>query len=88
MEKQKNKPKDRVEVGRISLVRWENSSGGGEVFTSFSLQRTVTKRNEDDPSKFEGQVFSLNGLTMRDLEAIKEAIEQMQEGRESRGWSQ
>ena len=87
MEKQKNKPKDRVEVGRISLLKWENSNGDGELFTSFSLQRTVTKRNEEDRSKFEGQVFSLNGLTMGDLEAIKEAIEEMQQGRESRGWS-
>jgi len=88
MEKHKNKPKERIEVGRISLLQWENANGGGEVFTSFSLQRTVTKRNEEDPSKFEGQVFSLNGLTMGDLEAIKEAIEEMQVKRESKGWSQ
>ncbi len=87
MERQKNKPKERIKVGRISLLKWENSNGNGEVFNSFSLNKTSTKRNEEDPSKFEGQVFSLNGLTMSDLEAIKEAIKEVQEGAESQGWS-
>jgi hypothetical protein len=88
MEKQKNKPKERIRVGRISLLKWENSNGNGEVFNSFSLNKTLMKRNEEDPSKFEGQVFSLNGLTMNDLEAIQEAIKEVQERMESQGCSQ
>ncbi len=87
MEKQKNKPKGKIKVGRISLLKWENSNGNGEVFNSFSLNKTFMKRNEEDHSKFEGQIFSLNGLTMSDLEAIKEAIKEVQEGIESQGWS-
>ena len=88
MERQKNKPKERIKVGRISLVKWENSNGNGEVFNSFSLNKTLMKRNEEDPSKFEGQVFSLNGITMSELEAIKEAIEKMQQRMESQECAQ
>jgi hypothetical protein len=87
MEKQKNKPKEKIKVGRISLLKWENSNGNGEVFNSFSINKTLMKRNEEDPSKFEGQVFSLNGLTMSDLEAIKEAIKEIEGGTENQGWS-
>jgi len=80
MEKQKNnKPIERIRVGRISLLRWENSNGDGEVFISFSINKTVMKRKEDDPSRFEGQVFSLNGLNSYDLAAIKEAVKEMEE---------
>ena len=88
MEKQKNKPKVRIRVGRISLLKWENSNRNGEVFNSFSLNKTLMKRNQEDPSKFEGQVFSLNGITMSELEAIKEAIEKMQQRMESQGCAQ
>jgi len=88
MEKQKNKPKERITIGRISLLKWENFNGAGEVFVTFSLNKTVMKRREDDPSKFEGQVFSLNGLTSYDLAAIKEAVKEMEEKYEVEGWSQ
>ena len=89
MEKQKNnKPKERIRIGRISLLRWENFNGAGEVFVTFSLNKTVMKKREDDPSKFEGQVFSLNGLTSYDLAAIKEAVKKLEEKYEVEGWSQ
>ena len=88
MERQKNKPKERIKVGRISLVKWENSNGNGEVFNSFSLNKTLMKRNQEDPSKFEGRVFSLNGITISELEAIKEAIEKMQQRMKSQGCAQ
>ncbi len=89
MEIQKhNKPTERIRIGRISLLRWENSNGNGEVFVSFSLNKRVMKRNEENPSKFEGQVFSLNGLTNYDLTAIKEAVKEMEEKYEAEGWSQ
>jgi hypothetical protein len=89
MEIQKhNKPTERIRIGRISLLRWENSNGDGEAFISFSINKTVMKRKEDDPSRFEGQVFSLNGLTSYDLAAIKEAVTEMEEKYEVEGWSQ
>jgi hypothetical protein len=88
MKNQNNKPIDRIKEGRISLLRWENTNGDGEVFTSFSLNKTMMRKNEDEPSKFEGQVFSLNGLTKHDLESIKEVIGEIQEGEERKGWSQ
>jgi len=90
MEKQKNKPIERIREGRISLLKWQNANKYGEHFTSFSLNKTTMKRSEDDPSKFEGQFYSLNGLTKKDLKAIKELIEEMQEGEkegEEEGWS-
>ena len=89
MEIQKNnKPKEKIRNGRISLLKWENFNPQGEVFTSFSLNKTLMKRNEEEPSKFEGQVFSLNGLTINDLDAIKEVIEEMEEKISEQGWSQ
>lgn len=84
MEVQKNKPIDRIKAGRISLLRWENRNNEGEEFTSFSINKTLMKRNKDSPSKFEGRVFSLNGLTKNDLEAIIQVITEMEE----KGWSQ
>ena len=86
--KKNNKPKEKIRVGRISLLKWENSNGDGEVFTSFSLNKTVMKRRQDDPSRFEGQIFSLNALTNYDLAAIKEAVTEMEEKYEVKGWSQ
>jgi hypothetical protein len=91
MKNQNNKPIERIKEGRISLLKWENSNRYGELFTSFSLNKTVMKRSEDDPSKFEGQVFSLNGLTKKDLKDTKELIEEMMEAEEeeeAEGWSQ
>ena len=89
MEIQKNnKPKEKIKNGRISLLKWENTNGEGEVFTSFSLNKTLMKRDEEDPSRFEGQVFSINGLTIYDLEAVKEVITEMQEKLEMVRWSQ
>jgi hypothetical protein len=88
MEIQKNKPKDKIRNGRISLLRWENTSEEGEIFSNFSLSKTLLKRNEEDPSRFEGQVFSINGLTMNDLESLKEVIIEMQEKLEMERWSQ
>ena len=88
MKNRNNKPIDRIEEGRISLLRWENTNKQGEVFTSFSLNKTMMRKNEEEPSRFEGQVFSLNGLTKHDLEAIKEVIEELQEKEEGQGWSQ
>jgi hypothetical protein len=88
MKNQNNKPIEKIKEGRISLLKWENSNKYGEPFTSFSLNKTAMKKSEDDPSKFEGQVFSLNGLTKKDLDAIKELIEEIQEKEEREGWSQ
>jgi len=90
MKNQKNKPIDKIKDGRISLLKWENSNKYGEPYTSFSLIKTVMKRSEDDPSKFEGQFFNLNGLTKKDLKAIIGLIEEMMEGEqeeEAEGWS-
>ena len=88
MKNQNNKPVEKIKEGRISLLKWENSNKYGEAFTSFSLNKTTMRKSEDDPSKFEGQVFSLNGLTKQDLEAIKELIEEIEEKEEREGWSQ
>jgi len=91
MKNQKNKPIENIRQGRISLLKWENSNKYGEPFTSFSLNKTIMKRSEDDPSKFEGQLFPLNGLTKEELKAIKELIDEMLEGEEEeeiQGWSQ
>ena len=94
MEKQKNKPIDKIKDGRISLLRWENVNKYGEPFTSFSLIKTIMKRSEDDRSKFEGQFFSLNGLRKKELKAIIGLIEEILEGEEEKdkedeeGWSQ
>jgi hypothetical protein len=85
METNKNKPKEKIRVGRITLLKWENTNSEGEVFTTFSLNKTQFKRDESNPSRFEGQVFSLNGLTKNDLESIKNAVE---EALQSEGWSQ
>lgn len=83
-----NKPKEKIRAGRISLAKWENTNPQGEVFTCFSLCKTLLRRDEDNPSRFEGQVFSLNGLTKDDLEAVKEVIAEMEEKVEVEGWSQ
>lgn len=91
MKSQKNKPADKIKDGRISLLRWENSNKYGEPFTSFSLVKTIMKRSEDDPSKFEGENFALNGLRKEELKAIIELIQEMLEGEkeeEEMGWSQ
>ena len=91
MNKQKNKPADKIKDGRISLLRWENSNKYGEPFTSFSLVKTIMKRSEDDPSKFEEQLFPINGLTKKDLKDIKELIEAIMPGEDKEGeegWSQ
>ncbi len=90
MEKPKNKPADKIEDGRISLLRWENSNKYGEPFTSFSLVKTIRRRSEDDPSKFEEQLFPINGLKKEELKAIKSLIDEMMEGEEEAeyGWSQ
>jgi hypothetical protein len=88
MKNENNKPKEKIKEGRMSLLRWENSNNYGELFTSFSLNKTLMRRNQDEPSKFEGQVFSINGLTMSDLEAIKEVKTEMQENLEKERWSQ
>ncbi len=88
MKNQNNKPIESIKEGRISLLKWENSNKYGEPFTSFSLNKTIMKRSEDDPSKFEGQVFSLNGLTKKDLEDITELIGEILEGEEEEGRSQ
>ena len=88
MKNQNNKPIEKIKEGRISLLKWENSNKYGEPFTSFSLNKTIMKRSEDDPSKFEGQVFSLNGLTKKDLTDITELIGEILEGEEEIGWSQ
>ena len=85
METKKNKPKQKIRIGRVSLLQWENTNPEGEVFTTFSLNKTQFKRDESNPSRFEGQVFSLNGLTKNDLEAIKKAVE---EALQAEGWSQ
>lgn len=78
MAKQKNnKPKERIGIGRISLLKWENKHNG-KTFDSFSLNKTVMKRNRTDKTKFSGQLLSLNGLTRTDLEHIKQAISEMQ----------
>ena len=87
MEKQKNKPIERIKEGRISLLKWQNANKYGEPFTSFSLNKTTMKRSEDNPSKFEGQFYSLNGLTKKDLKDTKELIEEILEGAEEEGWS-
>ena len=88
MKNQNNQPIERIKEGRVSLLKWENSNKYGEPFTSFSLNKTTMKKSEDDPSKFEGQVFSLNGLTKKDLKDVKELIDEMMEGEEEEGWSQ
>ncbi len=88
MKNQNNQPIERIREGRVSLLKWENSNKYGEPFTSFSLNKTTMKKSEDDPSKFEGQVFSLNGLTKKDLKDVKELIDEMMEGEEEEGWSQ
>jgi hypothetical protein len=88
MKNQKNKPIENIKEGRISLLKWENSNKYGEPFTSFSLNKTIMRRSEDDPSKFEGQFFNLNGLTKKDLKAITGLIEEMLEGEEAEGWTQ
>lgn len=90
MKNKKNKPIESIRDGRISLLKWENSNKYGEPFTSFSLNKTIMKRNEDDRSKYEWQVFPINGLTKKDLKSIKELIDEMMEGeeQEEEGWSQ
>ena len=55
----KNRPKERVQVGKLSVLQWENSKDG-ESFDSFSISKRVQKANADDKTKFNGQVFSLN----------------------------
>ncbi len=82
MEKPKNKPADKLKDGKMTLVKWNNTNRYGEPFTSFSLIKTIMKRSEDDPSKFEGQFFSINGLRKKELKAIIGLIEEMLEGEE------
>ncbi len=84
MEIQKNKPIEKIKEGRISLLSWENTDEQGQKFISFSLSKTAYKKRIDDPSKFEGQTYNLNGLTKNDLDAIKKLITEMEE----KGWSQ
>ena len=88
MNKQKNKPADKISDGRISLLRWENSTKYGEPYTSFSLVKTIRKRSEDDPSKFEWENFGLNGLKKEELEVIIELFQEMLDGEDEDGWSQ
>jgi len=77
MAKTKSKmPKERVSAGRVALLCWENIANG-ESFNSFSINKTVLKRNKADRSKFTGQVMSLNGLTKNDLVNLKQAITEM-----------
>ena len=70
----KNRPKERVRSGKISLLQWENSNGNGETFESFSINKTVTRTDDSDRSRFTGQILSLNGLTKRDLTDVKNVI--------------
>jgi hypothetical protein len=91
MKTKKNKPVGRVKEGRISLLKWENSNKYGEPYISYSLIKTIRKRSEDDPSKFEEQLFTINGLTKKDLKDINELIKAIMPGEEGEGedgWSE
>lgn len=68
-----NQPKDRIDLGSISLVQWENMKNG-KAFDSFSINKTVRKIDESDPSRFTGRYLSINGLTRHDLSMIKQTI--------------
>lgn len=74
-----NKPKEKLRVGRISLLKWENTNQQGEVFTTYSLSKTLIRKCDDDPSKFEGKVFTIHGLTAGDLESISQVLQEMQD---------
>jgi len=80
-----NKPAETIKEGRISLLRWENTNRYGEAYTSFSLNKTLVRRSREEPGKFEGEVFSLNGLNRKDLKAIRELITEMEEGLQEEG---
>ncbi len=81
-----NKPKEKIRVGRISLVKWENTNQQGEVFKTYSLSKTLIKRSDDDLSKFEGRVFTIHGLTKTDLESINQAVSEMYDKDVEGGW--
>ncbi len=74
-----NKPVQKVAFGNVSLLCWENKNSSGELFNSFSLNKTVMKRNNNDCTEFSGKVFSLNGLTKHDLQNVKLAISEMED---------
>lgn len=73
-----NHPKERIDLGSISLVQWENSKNG-KAFDSFSINKTVRKIDESDPSRFTGRFLSINGLTRHDLMMIRQAIVELDE---------
>jgi len=73
-----NQPKDRIDLGSISLVQWENMKNG-KAFDSFSINKTVRKIDESDSSRFTGRFLSINGLTKHDLSMIKQAILELEE---------
>ena len=76
--KKVRQPKEKVSFGKISLALWENSNGDGDVFESFSLNKTVVRRDDNDRTRFTGQIISLNGLTKNDLSCVKQAIAEME----------
>lgn len=78
-EKNKNQPKDKIRFGNISLVQWENKNQKGKTFDSFSINKTVRRFDENDPTSFKGRLLSINGLSKVDLSLIKQAITEHEE---------
>jgi hypothetical protein len=74
--KQNNRPANKIKVGRIELVCWNNtSSNNGKKFRSFSVNKHVIEKDHDNPKRFITNIYSLDGLFESDLKSLKEAVD-------------
>jgi hypothetical protein len=74
--KQNNKPANRIKSGRIEIVSWNNTSNNnGKKFRSFSLNKHVIEKDDENPKRFITTIESLNGLFESDLKSLKQIID-------------
>lgn len=73
--KQNNRPESRVKVGRTEVVSWNNTSSNGRKFRSFSLNKYVVEKDDDNPKRLITNIYSLDGLFESDLKSLRQAID-------------
>ena len=78
MKNKTNMPSGRTESGDVSLLCWENKGKNGKPFKSFTLNKLMKRRSDDDRNEFIIKRLELNFLSQQDLNDIKLAIAEME----------
>ncbi len=81
-QEENKQPIEKIPIGSVTLLKWENTSRKGKKFHSYSIVKKVTVFNDKDKTKFTGQIMAVNLLNRYDLRDIKQAITKMQDNEE------